>query len=260
MSKCCLVHSFRSASETTVSSIFAAVRICIWLTIVVQPITVQCQVFDVSTVAGSGAITVWTPGTGSGAGFGVINALACSSSNEVYIAGGNCVMRLSPPNVVSRFKCDASWLTLYGIAMGPSETYAIVADAGQHALFKVILSTTAVSTYAGIPGARGETTTNTNAALAYFNEPKHVAYDSGKTKLYVCDNGNYRIQLITVATNVVSPFVGTGAQAVNTYFDGPNADATIRNATGIAVHSNGDVYWLSACLWPSPSLWMSASL
>jgi len=92
-----------------------------------------------------------------------------------------------------------------------------------------------VSTYAGT-GAYG--LVNGAAATAQFGTPIGAAYDRSTGNLYVADDSNNVIRLVTSAGNV-STFAGTGASGAA---DGPVGSATFNAPYAVAVDGSGSVY------------------
>ncbi|MFN6050575.1 MAG: Ig-like domain-containing protein, partial [Planctomycetia bacterium] len=93
-----------------------------------------------------------------------------------------------------------------------------------------------VTTFAGAGGV-GAFLDGAGTA-AKFNSPQGLAIDSANN-LYVADFGNNRIRKIDSAGNVTT-IAGTGTASS---LDGAALSATMRGPTGIAVDSNGTVYW-----------------
>jgi hypothetical protein len=77
------------------------------------------------------------------------------------------------------------------------------------------------------------------ALLAGINLPNGIAVDGN---LYIADNGNQRIRMVSAATGIITTIAGTGTSG----FSGDGGMATsakIYNPAGIAVDSSGDVYF-----------------
>ena len=101
-----------------------------------------------------------------------------------------------------------------------------VADTTNHAVRKVVVSTGAVTTVAGLLGTSG--TADGAGTVARFNLPQGLALDAGANKLYVSDTFNHTIRVIDLApsTPVVSTLAGGAGTTGST------------NATGTAARFN----------------------
>jgi sugar lactone lactonase YvrE len=121
-----------------------------------------------------------------------------------------------------------------GIAFdGDSNLY--VADALNNEIRKVVISTGAVTTFAGDPLSGFNDGTGTNAS---FFSPTAICYD-GKGNLYVADRGNNEIRKIVIATRMVTTFAGTHRAGSS---DGIGASAGFYEPTGITTDGNGTLY------------------
>ncbi|MFZ9746132.1 MAG: hypothetical protein ACO3G4_05820, partial [Opitutaceae bacterium] len=101
-----------------------------------------------------------------------------------------------------------------------------VADTTNHAVRKVVISTGAVTTVAGLLGTSG--TADGAGTVARFNLPQGLALDAAANKLYVADTFNHSIRVIDLApaTPVVSTLAGGAGSPGST------------NATGTAARFN----------------------
>ncbi len=96
-----------------------------------------------------------------------------------------------------------------------------------------------INTYAGI-GTPGAPSSPTGKALSQpVNAPQGLATDSSGA-LYLADTGNNLIRKITTDGNIAT-VVGTGA-ATYTGDGGPALAATVRNPTGVAVDTFGNIF------------------
>lgn len=112
-----------------------------------------------------------------------------------------------------------------------------VADYGNHAIRKIAVSTSVITTVAGTgtAGFSGDGAAATSATLAY---PADVVANS--SDLYVADSGNHRVRKIasdgtitTIAGNGTAGYTGDGGSATSAELSSPQ---------GIAVNSSGDLY------------------
>ena len=122
-----------------------------------------------------------------------------------------------------------------GVAVDSSGENLYVAGTVSSTIRKIVISTGAVSTFAGTAGTPGTTATSISA-------PQGVAVDSNGI-VYVADTANNRIQQITSA-GVVSTLAGSGTATATSGTptpDGTGAAATFNGPQGVAV-VGGNVY------------------
>ncbi len=105
-----------------------------------------------------------------------------------------------------------------------------VCDSGNHSIRKIVISTGAVTTFAGLTGTSG--TSDGTGGAARFNTPYGIAYDG--SDLYVTDNANFTIRKITSGA-VVTTFAGTAGATGSA--DGTGAAARFDYLYGIAYDS-----------------------
>ena len=132
-----------------------------------------------------------------------------------------------------------------------------IAEQQGNVIRKVVLSTDTISTFVGAPGNAagfGGDGGQANVAAAKLNTPTGLAVDSSNN-LYIGDFQNGRIRKVTVATNIISTFVGTGlgacpmtqptAAAPNPVpacgDGGPGSSATLNAPTGVYVDPSNNV-------------------
>ena len=110
-------------------------------------------------------------------------------------------------------------------------TYLYVADTGNHTIRRIVISTGAVSTFAGQPGVAGAA--DGTGASATFNNPVGLATDG--TNLYVADSGNNKIRQVTLSGGAVTSLTGVAnSAAASGVQDGSGINATFTNPTGLA--------------------------
>ncbi|WP_291274392.1 SMP-30/gluconolactonase/LRE family protein [Flavobacterium sp.] len=112
-------------------------------------------------------------------------------------------------------------------------SYLYVADAGNHCIRKINLTTNAVTTFAG---SNTSGTTEGNLTSARFNNPTSLAFSSTGI-LYVVDRGNQKIRKIDAGT--VSTFAGSGT---NTTTNGTGTGASFADPYGIAIDGGDNLY------------------
>jgi len=200
---------------------------------------------QVSTFAGNG--TLGYTGDGAAATAAQLyspSGVAVDSQGNVYIAdtGNSVVRKVSSGGTITTFagninspqtdSGDGGQAALAGLndpvgVAVDSQGNVYIADTGNNAIRKVVVSTGVITTIIGV--------TNTAGAL---NHPDAVAVDSAG-HIYVCDTGNRRIalfsggQLVTVAGIGTPGFSGDGKSAKL---------AQLNDPAGLAVDSAGNLY------------------
>jgi uncharacterized protein (TIGR03437 family) len=116
-----------------------------------------------------------------------------------------------------------------------------VADPQNNAIFRIDGSGN-LTTFAGngIPGFSGEGGPATSASL-YF--PTGIAFDSAGN-LYVTDQGNQRIRMVTTSGNIVT-IAGTGVAGYSGD-GGPAVNAQISTPGGIQVDPSGNIFFVDS--------------
>jgi sugar lactone lactonase YvrE len=118
-------------------------------------------------------------------------------------------------------------------------TNLYVADSANHTIRKIVISSGAVTTFAGAALTPGITDTGTGpATLARFNTPSGIAID-GAGNLWVADTGNQTIRKIVISTGVVSTVAGTAGTFG--YVNNTGILAKFFNPSGIATDRAGGV-------------------
>jgi sugar lactone lactonase YvrE len=204
----------------------------------------------------SGAVTT-VAGTGTQ---GLLNGSALSAefngtANIIFDKSGNLFVADEQNNVIRKISSAGTVTTVAGAGIsgyldGPVGTAEFnhpegmvidangdiyVVESANNDVRKITMSTGMVSTYAGT-GVAG--LTNGPVASATFHSPYGITMDvSGN--LYVADIVNNCIRKITVSTNTVSTFAGSGTQGLT---NGPAATATFYFPAGVAFDSKGNLY------------------
>ena len=175
-------------------------------------------------------------------------------SGRVYVAdAGNNVIRKIESDVISTFAgvggtlgfsgdgSQASAAKLYN-PNGLATDYdgnLYIADAQNHVVRKVTISTGVISTIAGSgptnPGYSGD---NGPATSAKLDTPYGLAIDKNGI-IYIADQGNNVIRKIT--NGIITTFAGTGTEGYSGD-EGPAVAATFRAVKGIAVDDDGNVF------------------
>jgi hypothetical protein len=127
----------------------------------------------------------------------------------------------------------------YGVSVSSDGSYALVADAYNHLIRRIVISTASVSTLAGLPWPYGST--DGVGSNARFNEPQGVSFSSDGSYALVADSMNCLIRKIVISTASVSTLAGLSFGSTN----GVGSNARFHFPIGVSVSSN-DVYALVA--------------
>lgn len=179
------------------------------------------SVFDVATQQ--------TVGNWSGGAYGLSRDASTGNSYflKVDYSNGNSLQKLTSGGSAS---------TLVASTGGAGDTVLdgngnlIYADAPNHVIKRVNLSTNAVTTVAGLSGTSG--TTDATGTSARFNTPYGIALDPNGD-LIVADTANARIRHVDMSTGAVTTIAG-----LNTV----GAPGTFSFPTDVAVNADGDIF------------------
>jgi len=117
----------------------------------------------------------------------------------------------------------------------------LVSDTDNHTLRKIVVSTGAVTTFAGAPGKSGST--DDVGTAARFNRPKGLALDAAGD-LFVADSDNHTVRKMAIATGAVSTLVGVPGRLGFT--SGP-LPASLGCPSGLMVGSTGNLFITDDC-------------
>ena len=188
-----------------------------------------------------------TNGSGSAARFQGPYGVALDAGGNLYVADSDnhMIRKVSPAGVVTTAAGStnsgttdatgtaAQFFHPRGVAVD-SATNVYIADSYNHTIRKMTPATV-VTTLAGSPSQPGS---SDGTATARFNFPLGVAVDSA-TNVYVADQGNHTIRMITPA-GVVSTLAGSAGQSGSA--DGFGGIARFNLPYGVAVDNAGNVY------------------
>jgi hypothetical protein len=190
-----------------------------------------------STFAGSGSNTV-TDATGTSAGFMQPTLLAIDSSDNLYVADGFYIRKITPGAVVSTLVNLGSG-DIRGLAANTTNVYFVNNFSTQTHQIQQVPSAGGSATL--LAGGSVSGTTDAVGASARFSSPASLAVDSGGN-IYVADTGNFLIRKVTAA-GVTTTFAGT--VGVPGYADGVGTAATFsfwNQFTPMAVDSLNNIY------------------
>ena len=123
-----------------------------------------------------------------------------------------------------------------GISISPDGKYALVADANNNLIRKIITSTKEVSTFAGSYSSSGYG--NGIGTFATFNYPLGVTISPFGKSALISDNSNYQIRKIIISTREVSTFAGDYSNT--NYADGIGTFAHFSSPGFISYSPKGD--------------------
>ncbi len=205
----------------------------------------------ITTLAGSPGETGSADGAGADARFRLPYSVTVDGKGTLYVADtyNHTIRKVSADGTVSTFAGspglsgnddgtgdNARFNTPNGVAVDADGTL-YVADSGNHAI-RMITADGTVTTLAGsaqgIPGSADGA-----LADARFNGPTGIAIDRSNGNLYVADNSNHTIRLISPAGMVVT--IG-GTPGVDGSADGANRNAKFNLPYGLAVNADGNLY------------------
>ncbi len=126
-----------------------------------------------------------------------------------------------------------------GLAIGPDNS-VYIAEIKSNVIRKVDLQTKRITTVAGC-GRRGFSGDGGPAVGAELNGPEGVCVDRFG-HIYIADSGNQRIRKVDAATGTITTLAGTG-EAGRNVAQGPARTAKLNHPSGVAVDSQGNVYF-----------------
>ena len=193
----------------------------------------------VTTFAGSAGSSVSTDGIGTAAGFRYPDGITTDGTN-LYVTDSSAIRKIVISTGVvttiagianSTGSTDgtgsaARFYSPAGITTDGTNLY--VADAGNHTIRKVVISTEVVTTIAGLPGSGNYLSTDGTGSAARFFTPIGITTDG--TNLYVTDSYNNKIRKIVISTGVVTTLAGSGTAGST---NGTGTAASFSDPSGI---------------------------
>ena len=204
----------------------------------------------VTTLAGSAQVTGSLDGAGSAARFQDPSGVAVDASGNIYVADtlNHILRKVSPSGVVTTIAglagidgtvddagSNARFRAPQGLAIDGAGNL-FVADTSNHTIRKVVLSTGAVTTVAGLAGSAGSADGAENSAR--FNFPSDVTVD-GNGNLYVADTDNHTIRAIT-PSGLVSTLAGLAGNSGGA--DGTGSAARFCSPSAVTVDASGNLF------------------
>jgi len=214
----------------------------------------------VSTVAGVPGVVGYQDGSASTALFSGVTGVACDRLGNIYVCDvGNLAIRKISNGVVSTVIQGNGLNNPQRIAMNPADNNSVyISDPGNHTIFKLTLSTGALTTITGLDSPFSIQYRNglvyvvsTSICLVFTVDPSTGATIpfastalTGPLGLTVTTNGNvYAVSgqsIVQVLADGTTPLVsGNGAPG---YADGNGAGAQFQNPYSLTSDSAGNIY------------------
>lgn len=220
----------------------------VWLMIGIVSALVSCgqkaedDANTVTTVAGNAGSAGSVDATGTAARFSFPYSIT-TDGTDLYVADTN-------NNTIRKIAASTGSVTTFAGVAGASGsangtgtqarfshpagitsdgTFLYVADTGNNTIRKIVISTQAVTTLAGVAGSVG--TADGTGTTARFNYPTGIATDGAY--LYVADTYSHTIRKVVISSGVVATLAGTAGTAGAQ--DGSGSGAQFNYPYGIAV-------------------------
>jgi streptogramin lyase len=206
---------------------------------------------SVTTIAGTPGVAGPLDGVGPAAAFSQPEGLAIDEKGILYLAdsANDAIRRIDPTTATvttlagtlgvagsaDGLGSAAGFRSPHGLAYDPLG-YLWVADTGNDTIRQITLTTKAVVTIAGTPGARGSS--DGTGPTALFNAPWGIAPD-GSGGAYVTDTGNETLRWVN-STGTVSTLAGAVGQPGSV--DGVATNAQFIQPAGLVSDGNGNLY------------------
>jgi trimeric autotransporter adhesin len=209
-----------------------------------------------STVAGIGSIGYsGDGGPATSAALTFPSGVALDTSGNIYIAdnNNNCIrmVTVSTGNISTvagtgseGYSGDGGLATSamfnypYGVAVDASGNIYI-SDTRNHRVRMVTKSTGIVTTLAGT-GSGSYSGDGGVATSVKLYLPSGVAIDASGN-IYIADNSNNRVRLLTMSTGIISTVAGSGLDGYRGD-GGPATSAAMNHPYGVAVDASGNIY------------------
>lgn len=140
----------------------------------------------------------------------------------------------APSGMANGYGTNAQFNNPYVTALSSDDSYALVADMGNHLIRKITMTTALVETFAGTSGSSGSI--NGVGTNAKFYGPVSVVISPDGTFALVVNFNSHILNKILIATAEVSVIAGNGAG----YSNGFGTNAKFNSPYGFAISSSGD--------------------
>jgi sugar lactone lactonase YvrE len=204
----------------------------------------------VTTIAGSPLVRGSADGTGSAAHFDHPTSLATDGTN-LYVTDmrNDTIRKVALPSAAVTTlagspgqggSTDATGAAArfdhpHGI-VGDGAGNLYVADAHNHIIRKIVISSGVVTTLAGTAGSAAFM--DGTGAAARFNAPHSLAFDNGN--IYVADMANHAIRMVVASSGVVTTPFGTGTNGG--FVDATGAAARFNAPRGVVADGAGNLW------------------
>lgn len=122
-----------------------------------------------------------------------------------------------------------------GLALNGAADVLYVADAGNSAIRRIVLSTASVELVAGEPGTSGDA--DGTFAEARFRSPRSLLFGADGTTLYVADRSAHVVRVLDLNASTVSTLVGVGGESG--VADGTLDEARLSGPSDLALSPDG---------------------
>ena len=185
---------------------------------------------ELSTVAGTGRLDASPDGTAAHAAFlRGVSGVAVAADGRIYFSeiGSHRVRTIDDDGTIRTIagtglggsSGDGGPATAARISsprgLALSEATLYIADTDAHVVRAVELQSGVIRTVAGTPGVRGYLGDGGPALGARLDRPVSVTVAPDGATLYVADEGNHAVRVISLASGEIDTFVGTGAAGYN---------------------------------------------
>ncbi len=204
----------------------------------------------VSTFAGTAGSSGTSDGTGSAARFTSPNDIVLNGTN-LYVADNHCIRKITNAAVVTTLAGACGTAGYLDHTTGTSARFNTITsltndtsgnlyatDTANHLIRKIVISSTAVTTHAGVANQAGSVDGAALTGLAKFDRPAGVVMSSNGS-IFVADNLNDVIRKITPA-GVITTFAGTAGATGTT--DATGSAARFWRPHQLAIDSSDNLY------------------
>mmetsp|Transcript_92359 Transcript_92359/g.197910 ORF Transcript_92359/g.197910 Transcript_92359/m.197910 type:complete len:554 (+) Transcript_92359:93-1754(+) len=120
-----------------------------------------------------------------------------------------------------------------------------VADAGNHVVRLINLTTGIISTAVGVLRSAGYSGDGGQATAAQLREPHGLIWDGEAQRLYLADRGNHVVRCVDRASGLISRVAGTPGTAGDSGDGGPANAALLNSPSGLALDAEEQQLYVS---------------